>query len=190
MLRDPNVVLMGEEIGKFEGSYKITGRPAPGVRREARRGHADRRGGVRRRGHRRGDARPAAGRRDHDDQLHPAGDRPDREPRRQDPLHVRRPVESADGDPHARGRRPAARGDALAELRELVRVRPGPEGGGAGHARRCARPAASRHPRRRPGHLPREPGALQHQGRGARPGRRSRTRMGTPRTRGADRHRR
>ena len=24
MRRDPNVVLMGEEIGKFEGSYKIT----------------------------------------------------------------------------------------------------------------------------------------------------------------------
>ena len=73
------------------------------VRQTARGRYADRRGGLRRPGDRRGDARPAPGRRDHDDQLQPAGDRPDRQSRRQDPLHVRRPGARADGDPHATG---------------------------------------------------------------------------------------
>ena len=90
LARDESVFLMGEEIGLFEGSYKITAGLWKKFGAQARPRHADRRRGLRRRRRRRGDARAAAGRRDHDDQLHPGGDRPDREPRRQDPLHVRR----------------------------------------------------------------------------------------------------
>ena len=92
MLRDENVVLMGEEIGVFEGSYKITagllqefGEKRVGDTPIAEEGFVGAAVGAAMLG-----LRP--GRRDHDDQLHPAGDRPDRQPRRQDPLHVRRPV--------------------------------------------------------------------------------------------------
>ena len=69
--RDERVFLMGEEIGRFEGSYKVTAGlwQKYGAKRVAR--DADLRGGLRRRRHRRGHARPAAGGRDHDDQLHP-----------------------------------------------------------------------------------------------------------------------
>ena len=48
-------------------------RAAGRVRADRVRGHPDRRGGIRRRRDRRRDARPAAGRGDHDDQLQPAG---------------------------------------------------------------------------------------------------------------------
>ena len=54
------------------------------------------------------------GRRADDDQLLPAGDGPDRQPRRAHPLHVRRPGRRAARRPHAAGRRPPARPDALA----------------------------------------------------------------------------
>ena len=93
--RATSVFLMGEEIGVFEGSYKITAGLLEGVRREARARHPDRRGGLRRRRDRRRDARTAPGRRDDDDQLHPAGPRPDHQPRREDLRHVRRPGQRA-----------------------------------------------------------------------------------------------
>ncbi len=135
---------MGEEIGVFEGSYKITAGLLKEFGAEARDRHADRGGGLPWRGDRRGHARPAAGGRDHDRQLQPAGHGPDREPRGEDPLHVRRPGARADGHSHARGRRPAARGDPLAELLGLVRLHPGLEGRRAGHAQRRPRPAQGR----------------------------------------------
>ena len=121
LARDERVFLMGEEIGRFEGSYKVTAGPLREVRPEARARDADRRGGLRRRRHRRGDARPAAGRRDHDDQLHPGGHGHGREPRGQDAPDVRRQGRRADGDPHAGRRRRAAHGAALAEPRGHVR---------------------------------------------------------------------
>ena len=89
-------------------------RRAPGAR------HADLREHDRRRRGRRGDGRAAAGRRADDRQLLAAGARPDRQPRRRDPLHVQRPGAGADGDPHARRRRPPARPDPLAQLRGAV----------------------------------------------------------------------
>ncbi len=46
--RDESVFLMGEEIGRFEGSYKVTAGPLAEVRPEARAGDADLRGRLRR----------------------------------------------------------------------------------------------------------------------------------------------
>ena len=82
---------MGEDIGVFNGAFKVTARAARGVRREARARHADLREHDRRHGRRRGDDRAAARRRADDDQLLAARDRPDRQPHGDDPLHVRRP---------------------------------------------------------------------------------------------------
>ena len=90
--------------------------PARRVRREARARHADLREHDRRHGRRRRDDRPAPRRRAHDDQLLAAGDGPDRQPRGDDPLHVRRPGQGAARRAHAAGRRPPARPDALALL--------------------------------------------------------------------------
>ena len=96
--------------GRLQGDR----RPARGVRREARARHADLREHDRRHGRGRGDARPSPGGRADDDQLLAARDGPDREPRGRDPLHVRRPGEGADGDPHAAGRGAPARPHPLA----------------------------------------------------------------------------
>ena len=109
-------------------------RPARGVRREARARHADLREHDRRHGRRLRDDRAAAGRRADDDQLLAARDGPDRQPHGDDPLHVRRPGEGADGGPDAAGRRPPARPDALALPRGAVPARAGDA------ARRARRP--------------------------------------------------
>ena len=71
LARDPNVLLMGEEIGKFQGSYRITeGLLAEfGTKRVVDTPIAEE--GLCRHGDGRGNARPAPGRRNHDDQLHP-----------------------------------------------------------------------------------------------------------------------
>ena len=110
MRRDKDVFLMGEEVGEYQGAYKIS----QGLLEEfgAKRvidtpitehGFA---GIARRRGLR----RPEAHRRVHDLQLRHAGDRPHHQLRRQDALHVGRP----DGLPHRvprpeRRRRPRRR---------------------------------------------------------------------------------
>ena len=60
LARDERVFLMGEEIGRFEGSYKVTAGLWKKYGPQARARDADLRGGLRRRRHRRGDARPAA----------------------------------------------------------------------------------------------------------------------------------
>ena len=50
-----------------------------------------------------------------------------------DPLHVRRPGQGADGGAHAAGRRPPARADPLAQLRGVLPPRARPAGRGAVH---------------------------------------------------------
>ena len=166
--RDEDVFLIGEEIGVFEGSYKITAgllaefgprrvRDTP-ICEEGFTGVADRRG----------DDGAAAGGGDHDDQLQPAGHRPDRQQRGQAAVAVRRPGQRAAGDPHPGRRRPAAVGHPLAEPGGLVRPRARAEGGRPGHPCRRQGPAGRRDPRRRPGPRAGEPGPVQHQGGGAR----------------------
>src|SRR5918995_474312 len=153
---------------RLPGSLQGDRRPARGVRREASARHADLREHDRRHGRGRGDDRHAPGRRADDDQLLAARDGPDREPRRRDPLHVRRPGEGADGDPDAAGRRASARAHPLALLGGLLPARAGPAGGGAEHARGRQGPAESGHPRRQPGRLHRARDPLRPARRGAR----------------------
>ena len=121
LARDERVFLMGEEVGVFDGAYKVTAGLLDefGARPRAR--HADLRGGLRRRRRRRGDARRAPGRRDHDDQLPARRDGPGRQPRGQDRRDVRRRGALPAGDPHAQRRRQPAHRPALAVVRRLVR---------------------------------------------------------------------
>ena len=90
LARDERVFVMGEEVGVFEGSYKVTAGLMDEFGAGPRPRHADLRGGLRRRRRRRGDARRAPGRRDHDAQLPARRDGPGRQPRRQDRRDVRR----------------------------------------------------------------------------------------------------
>ena len=60
-----------------------------------------------------------------------------------DPVHVRRPGEGAAGDPHAPGRGPPARAHALALLRGALPARARPAGGGC-RPRRPTRAGCSR----------------------------------------------
>ena len=88
-------------------------------------------------------------------------------------------VRVPDGDPHAERRGQPADGAALAVVRRLVRRHAGPEGRHAGQPRRREGPAQGGDPRRGPGAGDREPPDLQGEGR--RPAR--------SRVRGADRSR-
>ena len=112
--RDERVLLIGEDIGVFGGAFRVT----EGLLEE----FGERRVrdtpisentivGV-------GVGAAMTGLRPvvelDDDQLRPAGVRPDRQPRRPHPLHVRWPGARADGRAHAPGRRPSARPDPLA----------------------------------------------------------------------------
>ena len=153
MQRDERVLLMGEDIGVFNGAFKVTAGPARRVRREARPRHADLREHDRGRGRRRGDDRAAAGRRAHDGQLLAAGDGPDRQLGRAHPLHVRRPGLGPARRPDAAGRRPPARADALALLRGALPPRPGPARRRPVHPGRRQGPAQGGDPRRQPGRL-------------------------------------
>ena len=114
MQADESVFLMGEDIGVFQGAFKVTAglleefgekrvRDTP-ISENTIVGM-----GV---GAAMAGLRPVVEMMT--DQLLAAGDGPDREPRRRDPLHVRRPGEGAAGDPHAAGRRAPARPHALA----------------------------------------------------------------------------
>ena len=96
---------MGEEVAEYQGAYKVTQGPAAGIRRAARHRHADHRARLCRRRRRRGVYGPAADRRVHDLQLRHAGDRPDHQLGRQDPLHVGRPARLPDRVPRPQRRR-------------------------------------------------------------------------------------
>ncbi len=170
MRRDPTVFLMGEEVGVYQGAYKVSRGLLQEFGAEARHRHADHRGGLRRRRRRRGDGRPAPDHRDDDLELLDAGDGPDRQRRREDALHVGRPVQDPDRRPRARRRGAPAGGAALAVARVVVRARAGAEGRGALDAGRREGPAQDRDPRRRPGDLLRGRDAVRIEGRGARGG--------------------
>ena len=167
MRRDPDVFLMGEEVGQYQGAYKISPGHARRVRPAARDRHADHRARLHRPCRRRGLRRPQAHRRVHDLQLRHAGDRPDHQFRRQDALHVGRP----DGLLHRvprrqRCRRPRRR-PAQPGLCRLVWPDPRPQGRDALHGGGCEGPDEGRHPRSQPGRLPRERNPLRQELRGA-----------------------
>ncbi len=164
---DERVFLMGEDIGAYGGSYAVTKGFLEefGERRVKDTPIAE--SVVVGAGHRRGDGRPQADGRTDDDQLQPAGDRPDREQRLEAALHVERPDQRAARDPHGGRRREPARRAALAQPRELVRARPRPQGRRAGDTVRRQGPAHDGVRRREPRHLHRAHGALRLEGRGA-----------------------
>ena len=166
--RDERVFLMGEDIGVFNGAFKVTDGPARGVRREARARHADLREHDRRDGRRRGDDRAAPGRRADDDQLLAAGARPDRQPRRAHPLHVRRAGAGAARGPHAAGRGPPARPHALALASRRCTSTSRAARRRAAHRRRRQGTAQGGDPRRQPGRLHRARVPLRPARRGAR----------------------
>ena len=168
MQRDADVFLMGEEVGVYQGAYKVSRGLLDEFGPMRVVDTPDHRARLRRRRRRRGDGRPPAGHRVHDLELRAPRHRPARQLRRQDALHVGRAGRRADRVPRPGRRRAAARRAALAGVRELLRPHPRPQGRHAGHAGRRQGPAQERHPRRQPGGLHRGRDALQHQGRGAR----------------------
>ena len=107
MRADDRVFLMGEEVGQYQGAYKVSQGLLDEFGEQARDRHAHHRICLRRRRRRRGLCGAQAHRRVHDLELRHAGDRPHRQLRRQDALYVRR----ADALPH-RVSRPERRGSA------------------------------------------------------------------------------
>ena len=90
MERDPNVFLLGEDIGVYGGAFKVTAGFYRALRRAARGGYADFRSRHCGRGHRRGADGPAAGGRNAVRRFHFLRLRPDRQLRRQVPLSLER----------------------------------------------------------------------------------------------------
>ena len=110
MERDPRVILMGEDIAggmgapgeqdAWGGPLGVTKGLMPQVRARPRARHADHRERLHRRRRRRRGDRPAAGGRADVRRFHGRLLRPDLQPGRQVPLHVRRQGGDAAGDPH------------------------------------------------------------------------------------------
>ncbi len=174
MERDDRIFLMGEEVGHYDGAYKVSKGLLQQVRREARHRHADRRGRLRRRRHRRRHGRPATDHRAHDLELLARRRRSAHQQRRQDPPDVGRAVHAAHRLPRS-GRLGAHAGRAAQPVdRGAVGAHPRPEGGHAGQPEGRQGAAQERHPRRQPDRL--------HRGRGAvrRPGRDPRGRVHDP----------
>ena len=191
MEADEKVFIMGEDIGVFQGAFKVTAglleefgekrvRDTP-ISENTIVGM-----GV---GAAMAGLRPDRG--DHDHQLRAAGDGPDRELGGVDPLHVQRPGEGADGDPHAAGRGPPARPHALALVRGALPAHPRAARGGAHHGRGRQGAAEGGHPGRQPRDLHRARDPLRTARRGARERRPDALRRGghTPRGRRRDDHR-
>ncbi len=172
MTRDPDVVFLGEDIGKAGGVFKATVglyeqfgpvrvRDTP-ISEQAILGAAM---GAAMTGSK-------ADRRDHVLGLHRGVLRLYRQRIPQEPLHVERPGQVSAGRAHRQRRRRALRRAAFAERRELVHDDPGTQGRGAIVAARCDRADGGGRARSRSGDFLRAQIALCDQGRGA--GRRDR----------------
>ena len=168
MKRDESVFIMGEDVGLYGGAYGAT----RGLSKEfgdwrvldTPISEATIGGAAVGRSH----GRHAAHRRDHVRRFHAAGHGPDRQPGRQEPLHVRRQDRRPDGHPHRGRRGPGHRRASLAEPRSAVDALPRHLRRDAVYALRRQRPAEGRHPRRQPRNVHRAQDALRHQGPGAR----------------------
>ncbi len=167
MRRDPRVFVMGEEVGLYDGAYKVT----QGLLKEfgdkriidtpiCESGFTGVGVGVR-------DAGAPAGGRDDDVQLLDPGARPDRQLGGQDVLHVRRAVQHSTGHPRARRPGGPAGRAALAVHGDVLLPRARAQGGAALDARRRQGAAEVGHPRRQSRDLHRGRDAVRGQGRGA-----------------------
>ena len=172
MERDERVIVMGEDNA---GGAGLAGRArTPGAASSAspRGSTAGSPAGcwTRRSPSRRSSARPigaatrgdAAGGRADVHRLHGRLLRPDLQPGRQVPVHVRRQGGDAGGDPHDVRRRPAGGRPALPGAVPGLHPHPGAEGGRAVDAVRRQGPADPGDPRRRSGDLLRAQGAVRH----------------------------
>ena len=151
MLRDERVMLMGEDIGVFNGAFKVTAGLLEEFGEKRVRDTPISENTIVGMGVGAAMTGPAARGRAHDDQLLAARLRPDRQPRRPHPLHVRRPGQRPARRAHAPGRRPPARAHALALLRGPLPARARPARRRALDAGRRQGPAQGGHPRRQPG---------------------------------------
>ena len=154
MRRDPRIVVLGEDVGRFGGVFRATVGSAGGVRRRSLHRHAAGRGGDHRRGDRHGALRHAPGARDPVRRLHLSGGTI----RSSNELAKFRyrsggRVPGAGRDPHADRRRHQGRALPLAVARGAVHAHAGAEGGQPVEPRRRQGAAGQRHPRRRPGDL-------------------------------------
>ena len=91
MEADESVFIMGEDVGVFQGAFKVTAGLLEEFGEKRVRDTPISENTIVGHGRGRRDGRAAAGGGDHDRQLRAARDGPDREPRGRDPLHVRRP---------------------------------------------------------------------------------------------------
>ena len=154
MRRDELVFLMGEEVAAVSGRLQDSPGPAGRIRRPPGHRHAHHRAWLYRPRHRRGVRRPEAHRRIHDLEFRHAGDGPDHQLRRQDPLHVGRPDELPHRVPRPQRRRRPRRRPAQPGLFLLVCHRARHEGDRALFRRRRQGPAQGRDPRSQSGDLP------------------------------------
>ena len=112
MDRDPNIILLGEDIGVYGGVFKVTD------------------GLLARYGPERVRETPVHG-------LHLGGCRSSVQPGCQDALHVRWPGSGANGHPYPTGGWPGKWRSALSESGKYLYAYPWLEGGAAGYAIRC-----------------------------------------------------
>ncbi len=140
MAADDRVFLLGEDIAD-PGASGPDRRAVDEVRPRPRARHPDLGGRHRRRGHRRRDRRPAAGRRDHDHGLHRHRGRPADQQRGQAAVHDGGPHDRADHRAHPGLRRARHRRNAFAVAGGLVHAHSGDEGDRAVHAARRQGPA-------------------------------------------------
>ena len=172
MRADPDVFLMGEEVARYQGAYKVSQGLARRVRRSARDRHADHRARLHRSRGRRRVRRPEARRRVHDLQFRHAGDGPSDQLRRQDQLHVGRTDGLPDRVPRPQRRGRPGGGPAFAMLCELVRSRSRPPRDRSLFRGRREGAAQVRDPGSEPGDIPRERASLRpdlrHAGRSGR----------------------
>ncbi len=171
-------VYHGRGRGPVRRRIRRDARPVLRVRRRPGHRHPHQRGHDRRRGGGRGDGRHAADRRDHVRRLHSAGDGPDREPGRQEPLYVRRQDQRAHGHPDRRRRGTRDCGAPLAEPRGALDALPRHLRRHAFDAVRREGPAQGGDSRRQPGHVHRAQDALRRERPGPRAGLRDPARRG------------
>ncbi len=184
MDRDPNVYLIGEEVGHYQGAYKVSEGMLERFGERARDRHAHHRERLHRRLHRRRDGRASAHRRVHDLQLLGGGLRPDPQQRGQAPPDVGRASSTCPSScARPTGRRGRWARSTSHAMEHFYAHIPGLKVLAAGHAGRRQGPPEDGHPRRRPGALHGERDALRREGRGA--GRSELPRAHGPRQRGA-----
>ena len=126
MERDPNVFVMGEDVGIYGGIFGATSGPAQALRPGARHGYPDLRVGLHRRRHRRRGRRHAPHRRADVRRLLRRVHGPDLQPPGQEHVHVggQRPAAGGgdDGDRRRLQRRRSALAEPLRDLRPRARA--------------------------------------------------------------------